>query len=51
MSLIIRRLIPFVVLKIILGKTQKMLPISLLLLNCTVYFHLHKKHIECVEAE
>jgi len=51
MSLIILRLILIIVLKTILSKLRKVVSNTLLLLNCTAYFQLHKKHIECVEAE
>ncbi len=51
MSLIIRRLILFVVLKILSVRQSKILLKILLLLNCTAYSYLHRKHIECVKAE
>ena len=55
MSLIIRRLIWLVVLKVvlkvILSRPCKPLFTILLLLNCTSSFHAERNHIECVEAE
>ena len=51
MSLIIRRLIWLVVLKIIVNRQSKTLFTILLLLNCTGPFYLARNHIEYVEAE